>query len=123
MKNELKNLQNACFEVAKTTKWERKPIDSEEITRHANNLYEAALWHAENGKDLGITVPIVTRAVSYLGQAHAIPPMSDDVTWFNNMLEAVLEIACPNIMVDGQARAFLQDLLNGIGSHFEQRET
>jgi hypothetical protein len=63
---------------------------------------------------LGIDVPVMTRAVAYLTQAHATPPFGDHTEWFGYMLDAVLEVARPNSGLDGQAREFLKDMRDGI---------
>jgi hypothetical protein len=66
------NCAKACFEVARTTKWTRKPVDSAEITALADKLYEIA--KGEVSAELEIDLPLITRAVRYLGQVHAVPP-------------------------------------------------
>jgi hypothetical protein len=83
-------LRKACFEVARTTKWARKPVDSAEITALADKLYEIA--KGEVSAELEIDLPLITRAVRYLGQVHVVPPMDDNTGWFYDMLYVVLEI-------------------------------
>jgi hypothetical protein len=41
--------------------------------------------------------------------------MDEDTQWFYEMLRVVLEIARPNTVVDDENKAFLQDMLHGIG--------
>jgi hypothetical protein len=65
---------------------------------------------------LEIDGPLIVRAVCYLTQVHAIPPMGDDTQWFSNMLAAVLEIARPNSGVDEKGKEFLSDMAEGISS-------
>jgi hypothetical protein len=98
--------------VARTTKWARKPIDAEEIRALGDRLSFIARSFVSDG--LEIDVPLITRAVRYLSQAHAIPPMGDDTQWFSNMLTVVLEIARPNSAVDKTGKAFLRDMIHGI---------
>jgi hypothetical protein len=114
MEEELQKLKSVCFELARSTIWEQKPIDVDIITNHADRLYEIAIEQANTREILGATIPIVTRAVDYLRQAHAIPPLKEDLTWFQEMLNAVLEIACPNSEITGEGRQFLYDLLESI---------
>ena len=109
---EIEELQNACLGVARTTKWVQKPIDAAEITAVAKKLFEIAKQQVF--PRLEIDVPLITRAVRYLGQVHAMPPMDDNTVWFSEMLRAVLEIARPNTGVDEENKEFLRDMRNGI---------
>src|SRR5579871_4366496 len=117
--DEVTTLEVACFDLARNTKWRRSPIDIAEIQSLARKLTEIAKDRARFGEALGIDVALVTRAVHYLNQAHAMPPMDDDTVWFSNMLDAVIEIARPNTGLRGEARAFLRDLLEGIGTFID----
>jgi len=92
--------------------WERRPIDTDLIITHSDNLFKIASDHIELYP--GMSIEIITRAIDYLRQVHAIPPMENDVIWFENMLHALLSIACPNAGLEGDGREFLRDLLNGI---------
>jgi hypothetical protein len=105
-------LRQACFDVARTTKWSRKPVDSAEITALADKLYEIA--KGQVSPELEIDLPLITRAVRYLAHVHAMPPMADDTGWFTEMLRAVLEIARPNSVLDEDDKEFLRDLQYGI---------
>jgi hypothetical protein len=120
--DESAKLYQACFEMARTTKWSRKPTDTDEIAALAKSFSEIAKERAEYGTELGIDIPLVTRAVCYLGQAHATPPLGDDTQWFSYMLDAVLEIARPNSALNGEGRAFLRDMLHGIGTFIDDED-
>jgi hypothetical protein len=115
-------LEEACLELARATKWARRPIDVDQIRDLARRLSEIARERAPHGEQLGIDIALITRAVRYLSQAHAIPPMGDDTQWFSNMLDAVLEVARPNSSLTGDARGFLRDLLYGIGTFVSDKE-
>jgi hypothetical protein len=106
-------LQQACFDIARSTKWARKPVDAAEITAVADKLSEIAKQQVS--PELEIDIPLITRAVRYLGQVHAMPPMDDDTSWFFDMLRVVLEIARPNTGVEQENKEFLRDMLQGIG--------
>lgn len=114
MAEEAAYLQAACFELARTTKWARKPIDSDEIRALSDRLAEVAKSFVS--EPLNIDIPLITRAVQYLTQVHGMPPMEEDTQWFTNMLLVVLEIARPNSSVDERGREFLRDMLDGITS-------
>jgi hypothetical protein len=115
-------LERACFEIARTTKWVRQPIDSDEIVSLAAQFSEIAKDRIFYGEGLQIDAPLVTRAVQYLGQAHASPPMGDDTQWFRNMLDVLLEIERPNSGLDRDGQAFLNDMLAGIHSFTRDTE-
>lgn len=109
---EIKKLKLACLKLAKDTLWKRGPVDADLITTHADNLFKIASDHLELHPE--ISIEIITRAVDYLRQVHAIPPMENDTKWFDRMLYVILEIVCPNARLEGDGREFLRDLLNGI---------
>lgn len=112
---DLMDLRAACFEAAGSAKWERRPQPVEDIQELADKFYERASERAKEIHEINEDSQIVNRAVWYLAQVHAIPPMRDDVTWFHEMLEALLELAIPNTYVAvGKPQAFLKDLLKGI---------
>lgn len=103
-------IEAACLELARTTKWSRKPIDAQEIISLAGNY--AAIAKSELAPGL-IEEPVVARAIRYIAQAHGMP-MDDDTRWFSQTLRALLEVACPNSGLDEQGREFLPDMLAGI---------
>ena len=112
---DLKDLRAACFEAAGSAKWERKPQPVEDIQILADRFYERASERTIEIHEIDEDPQIVNRVVWYLAQVHAIPPMRDDVRWFHEMLEALLELALPNTYVAaGKPQAFLKDLLKGI---------
>jgi len=113
--NESIALADACFELARVLKWSKDhPVPEVEIGALAENLNAIAMDRIHDRDTLGIDVPVVTRAIVYLTQAHAIPPMGDHTEWFGYMLDAVLEVARPNSGLHGQAREFLKDMRDGI---------
>lgn len=88
------DLERACLELALAIKIVKEPISSDDARGLAERFLEIAQDRVY--EPLGIDRALVTRAVRYLTQVHAIPPMGDDTQWFSNMLSAVLEIARPN---------------------------
>jgi len=104
-------LNAECFALARTAKWTRKPIDSEEIRRLADAFFKTAVSRVS--ETLDIDLPLITRAVRYLGEAHGMPT-GDDPRWFEDMLGAVLEVARPNSGLTEKGQEFLYDMLDGI---------
>lgn len=107
------DLEQACLELALAIKIVKEPISSDEARGLAVRF--VAIAQEFVFAPLEIDRPLVARAVRYLAQVHAIPPMGDDTQWFSNMLAAVLEIARPNTEVSEENTEFLRDMRQGIG--------
>lgn len=114
-------LFEACKELVKHTLWQTPEpqdisdiIDTEQIKKTIQKYLEEALRHVEFIVEQKRDPNLITRAVLYLSQAHAIPPMKEDLTWFSNMLEAVIELACPNAIHSKETAQFLYDIEEGI---------
>jgi hypothetical protein len=117
--DDARQLHTACFELARATKWARKPIDTAEFDELAKKLSAIAAERVCEGLD--INLPLITRAVRYIAQAHGMPMMGDDTQWFENMLTALLEVARPNSGLDESGRAFLYDMADGIEATLDGR--
>jgi hypothetical protein len=68
------------------------------------------LWLALAERDPNLIV----RAVQYLALTHAIPPMRDDTSWFQDMLAVLIELACPNCGATPELEPFFRDVERGI---------
>jgi hypothetical protein len=112
------DLEQACLELALAIKIVKEPISSDDARGLANRFLAVA--EDRMYLPLDIDRPLVTRAVRYLTQVHAIPPLGDDTLWFSNMLSAVREIARPNSGVDEENKEFLKDMADGIKSSLEE---
>lgn len=104
-------LATTCFELARTSKWAQRPIDSDEIIQLAEKFTADAL--SRLSPELNIDIPLITRAIRYIGQAHAMPT-GDDTAWFSHMLTALIEVARPNSGLEESGKEFLKDMLEGI---------
>lgn len=109
-----KELEQACLDLAPAIKIVNEPISSAEARGLAGRF--AGIAREFVSAPLDIDRLLIARAVRYLTQVHAIPPMGDDTRWFSTMLAAVLEIARPNSAVDDKGREFLSDMTEGISS-------
>jgi hypothetical protein len=69
-------LQQACFDLARITKWSRKPVDAAKIQAFSEQIAQIAREQVSD--PLGIDIPLITRAVRYLANAHATPPMDEE---------------------------------------------
>lgn len=106
-------LQAACLAHARTCKWERKPIDADEISTLARVFFEMA--HEFQSDALQIDLPLITRAVRYLSQAHGMPGCDDKIS-FRIKLAVLIEVARPNSGLDDDGLKFLSDMNEGIRS-------
>ena len=112
-------LHAACRAVAKETLWKpagEKKTTEKEVETLAGQLYDIALgpldFIIEQGRDPNVLV----RAVRYLAHTHAIPPMRNDTGWFIDMLEVLIELACPNTDLPRNGKAFIADLRRGLST-------
>lgn len=110
------SLFNACYAVARQTKWERRPVDVEYIADLAREFLRIAEQHEEFVTGQQRDPELITRAVAYLASVHAIPPMRDDTRWFEDMLAALIELACPNSIVGREEESFFRDIEEGIAT-------
>jgi hypothetical protein len=107
-------LKAACFAVARSTMWDRRPVDVASIDAVAERLCLIAVEYEEFVQGQERDPNLVTRAVVYLSHIHAIPPMRDDTTWFSDMLAALVELACPNAVASRESDAFYRDIEDGL---------
>lgn len=107
-------LRQACFELARITKWDLKPVDTAAIQSLADRYYEIA--SGQVNAEMDIDEGLVARAVNYLANVHAMPPMGENTSWFSDSLRVVLEVARPNAGVNDENKEFLKEMLNGIAN-------
>lgn len=119
-------LFEACKKVADQTLYQTSCpdnlsdiIDSEQKQKTIQKYFEKSLWYVEFIVDQKRDPNLITRAVLYLSQSHAIPPMKDDLVWFSNMLEALVELACPNSILTKETVQFLYDVEEGIKESYK----
>ncbi len=112
-----KALHEACKEVVKNTLWQTPEpvdindiIDTNQIEQTVKSYFEIAMSHVESVKEAGRNPNLITRAVRHLAQAHAIPPMKDDIEWFKERLETLIELACPNCIHTKKSIEFFKDI-------------
>jgi hypothetical protein len=107
-------LRAACFAAARNTMWEQRPVDLNSIAEVAGRFFSIAADHEDfvvgQQRDPGLIV----RAVEYLAHTHAIPPMRDDTSWFQDMLAVLIELACPNSRAIPDFEAFFRDIEAGM---------
>lgn len=107
-------LRGACFEAARKTLEDARPMDVARINRLADRFYHHALEHVSRINNQGRDPNILVRAVHYLAHSHAIQPMHDSTEWFFFMLRALVELACPERLQNKETMAAFRDIEEGI---------
>ena len=108
MKLNRDELKAACYAVATNTMWEQRPVDVKSIQAVAANFVKIAEFHEEFVVEQGRDPNLIVRAVRYLDHVHAMPPMRDDTRWFDDMLQVLIELACPNTGASRELEAFFR---------------
>jgi hypothetical protein len=108
-------LQDACLDLARVVLAAGQPQVSNDILetladRFHREVADFAPGIARAGRDPNL----LTRAVHYLIDAHALPLMGTDVDWFRQTLVCLVELAVPGIALSDQGGAFLRDVQLGI---------
>lgn len=117
LKDELKH---ACLQVAERVMWTSEGTANDVSELMAEKLEVVAGAFLEDLKLIGRDPRIVIKAIYYLAEAHAIPPMRTEVLWFKEMLQCLVELAAPttNLTVDGAE--FLSDVEAGIAESLQR---
>ena len=108
-------LQDACLDLARVVLAAGQPQVSHDILetlgdRFFREVVDFAPGVARAGRDPNL----LTRAVHYLNDAHALPLMGTDMEWFRQALVCLVELAVPGIALSEQGGAFLRDVQLGI---------
>lgn len=107
-------LNDACLELAKQVLWSSKGTSSDIVETLAGKFQDEALHHVDFIAGQDRDPNILTRAIHYLAEAHAIPPMGTDISWFREMLSCLVELAVPNSGLTRRGAEFLKDVQVGI---------
>ena len=107
-------LKAACYEVATNTMWDLRPVDVDSIQAVAAKFFQIAESHGQFVTEQGRDPNLLIRAVRYLNHVHAMPPMRDDTRWFDDMLQVLIGLACPDEEASAELEAFFQDIEQGI---------
>jgi hypothetical protein len=108
-------LQDACLDLARVVLAAGHSQVSNDILetladRFQREVVDFAPGIARAGRD----PHLLTRAVHYLIDAHALPLMGTDMEWFRQTLVCLVELAVPGIALSDKGGAFLRDLQFGI---------
>lgn len=108
-------LQDACRDLARVVLAAGQPQVSNDILetladRFQREVADFAPGVARAGRDPNL----LTRAVYYLIDAHALPLMGTDMEWFRQTLVSMVELAVPSIALSDKGGAFLRDVQFGV---------
>jgi hypothetical protein len=107
-------LDEACRKLASQVLWTGKGESRDVVETLAARFRERCEYHAEFIVGQDRDPNILVRAVRYLTQAHAIPPMGTDVLWFDQMMQCLVELAVPNGGLSPEGAELLRDIQVGI---------
>ena len=109
------DLREACVELARIVLLSSRPEVSNDILETLADRFEReAADFAPLIGNAGRDPNLLTRAVYYLIDAHALPLMGTDMDWFRQALMCLVELAVPGIALSPRGAAFLHDVQLGI---------
>jgi hypothetical protein len=108
-------LRDASRDLARVVLAAGQPQVSNDIletlaARFEREAVDFAPMVARAGRDPNL----LTRAIIYITDAHALPLMGTDMEWFRQTLACLIELAVPGIALSERGGAFLHDVQVGI---------
>ena len=108
-------LQDACRDLARVVLAAGQPQVSNDILETlADRFQREVAVFAPGVARAGRDPNLLTRAVYYLIDAHALPLMGTDMEWFRQTLVSLVELAVPSIALSDKGGAFLRDVQFGV---------
>lgn len=108
-------LRDACHDMARVVLAAGQPQVSNDILETlADRFYREVVDFAPGIARAGRDPNLLTRAVHYLNDAHALPLMGTDMEWFRQALVCLVELAVPGIALSDKGGAFLRDVQLGV---------
>ncbi len=114
MKPDFDALHEACFAAARGAMWDVRPTDVTKIKDLADSFFSIAMSQLNRTRERGCDPDILVRAVAYIANTHAIPPMHDSKEWFIFMLALLMELTCPECNQNKESVAIFSDIEKGI---------
>jgi len=107
-------LNSACHQLAEQILRTSKGVSLDIVETLAEKFQKEALYHVDFIIGQEHDPNLLTKAIYYLIEAHAIPPMGTDVVWFQHMLTCLVELAIPNSGLTPNGAEFLKDVRIGV---------
>jgi hypothetical protein len=109
-------LNDACVELAKQILSSRSGVSADLVETLAARFQGEAMHHPEFIESQRRDPNLLTRAVHYIANTHAILPMGTDTVWFRSMIDFAVELAVPNSGLSDSGLAFLADVQDGLAA-------
>jgi len=108
-------LRDACLELARVVLAAgHAEVSNDILETLADRFYREVVDFAPGIARAGRDPNLLTRAVYYLNDAHALPLMGTDMEWFRQALVCLVELAVPGIALSDKGGSFLHDVQTGI---------
>lgn len=109
------DLQDACLDLARVVLAAgHSQVSNDILETLADRFHREVADFAPGIARAGRDPNLLTRAVHYIIDAHALPLMGTDMEWFRQALVCLVELAVPGIALSHKGGAFLRDLQVGI---------
>ncbi|MES2331344.1 MAG: hypothetical protein V4539_17200 [Bacteroidota bacterium] len=114
-------IREACFELVSELMWEKDRLDTERLGDFMDELSEMtdvftneAIGLLDLLGDDPLKEEIMTRAIWYLHDIHALPPLRGNIEWFKHGIMVLVEIVRPQSGVRKSNGVFLDWMAAGI---------
>lgn len=107
-------LELACLELARRCRVRQTAVDDVLARSMVEGYVRSVEHHAQFLREAGRDPNFLVRAVRYLAQTQAIPPLEGNLEWFASAVDTLVELACPNGSVDREQIPFFAELMHGI---------
>jgi hypothetical protein len=108
-------LQDACLDLARVVLAAgHSQVSNDILETLADRFHREVADFAPGIARAGRDPNLLTRAVHYIIDAHALPLMGTDLEWFRQALVCLVELAVPGIALSDKGGAFLRDVQLGI---------
>jgi hypothetical protein len=108
-------LQEACLDLARVVLAAgHSQVSNDILETLADRFHREVADFAPGIARAGRDPNLLTRAVHYIVDAHALPLMGTDMEWFRQALVCLVELAAPGIALSDKGGAFLRDVQLGI---------
>ena len=109
------DLQDACLDLARVVLAAgHAQVSNDILETLADRFHREVADFAPGIARAGRDPNLLTRAVHYIIDAHALPLMGTDTEWFRQALVCLVELAMPGIALSDKGGAFLRDVQLGI---------
>jgi hypothetical protein len=109
------DLQDVCLDLARVVLAAgHSQVSNDILETLADRFHREVIDFAPGIARAGRDPNLLTRAVHYLIDAHALPLMGTDMEWFRQALVCLVELAVPGIALSSKGGAFLRDVQVGI---------